>query len=196
MRVILVTGVPAAGKSTVAEALSRRLGLPVLSKDGVKERLFDTLGFHSREEKVRLGVAAQEVLYYTAGQLLKAGQSFILENNFENASREGLLRLLETYQAQPLTIRVTGDDRVIYERFVQRDRSPERHRGHVVNDRYPEEEPGREAPVLSYEAFVDGIKRRGMATFDAGGPCLTVDTTDWSAVDMEGIAAWVRENLR
>ncbi|MCH5285961.1 MAG: AAA family ATPase [Christensenellaceae bacterium] len=196
MTVILITGVPAAGKSTLAEALSARLNLPVLSKDGIKERLFDTIGFTCREEKARLGVAATQVLYYAAEQLLKAGQTFLMENNFENASREGLIRLLETYHARPLTIRVTGDDAVIYERFVIRDKSPMRHRGHVVNDRYPEETPGREAPVLSYEAFVSGIKQRGMASFDAGGPCLTVDTTDWSAVDVEAIAAWVGENLQ
>ena len=194
MTILIITGIPAAGKSTLAEALSMRLNLPVLSKDSIKERLFDTLGFTSREEKVRLGVAAQEMLYYAAEQMLKVRQPLILENNFEHASREGLLRLLVAYGIHPLTIRVTGDDRVIYERFVERDKSPERHRGHVVNDRYPEKEPGREAPVISYEAFVDGIKCRGMADFNAGGPCLTVDATDWANVDIEAIADWVRKN--
>lgn len=42
--VVLVTGVPAAGKSTLARALSARLGMPLLSKDRVKEVLYDTLG--------------------------------------------------------------------------------------------------------------------------------------------------------
>ena len=196
MTIVLITGIPAAGKSTLAEALSARLSMPVLSKDGIKERLFDTLGFTCREEKNRLGVAAQEVLYHAAGQMLKVGQSLLLENNFESASRAGLLRLLDAYHAHALTIRVTGEYRVIYERFVRRDRSSQRHRGHVVNDRYPEESPGREAPVLSYEAFVEGIEQRGMADFDAGGPCLTVDTTDWSRVDVGAIEAWIRENLQ
>ena len=51
MYCILVTGIPAAGKSTMAEAVSERLKLPVISKDTVKELLFDNVGFHSREEK-------------------------------------------------------------------------------------------------------------------------------------------------
>ena len=55
---ILVSGLPATGKSTMAAYLSKQLGIPVFSKDAIKERLFDTLGFSSREEKVRLGVAA------------------------------------------------------------------------------------------------------------------------------------------
>ncbi len=60
MYCILVTGPPAAGKSTMAELLSDRLKLPALSKDRVKELLFDYVGFQSREGKVNLGVASTD----------------------------------------------------------------------------------------------------------------------------------------
>ncbi len=70
MYCILVTGIPAAGKSSMADFLSKRLHIPSLSKDTIKERLFDTIGFRSREEKVRLGLASMEVLYYFAEQLM------------------------------------------------------------------------------------------------------------------------------
>ena len=49
---ILVTGIPASGKSTIAEHLAKELSLPCFSKDAFKEILFDTVGFRSREEKV------------------------------------------------------------------------------------------------------------------------------------------------
>ena len=84
MYCILVTGMPAAGKSTMAEVISEKLKLPVISKDTMKELLFDHVGFQSREEKVKLGIASMEMMYYFAGQLMKAGQPFILENNFDN----------------------------------------------------------------------------------------------------------------
>lgn len=77
MYCILVTGIPAAGKSTMAEAISERLKLPVISKDTIKELLFDNVGFQSRAEKVNLGIASMEIMYYVAGQLMKAGQPFI-----------------------------------------------------------------------------------------------------------------------
>ena len=67
MYCILVTGIPAAGKSTMAETISERLKLPVISKDAVKELLFDNVGFQSREEKVNLGIASMEIMYYVAG---------------------------------------------------------------------------------------------------------------------------------
>lgn len=84
MRCVLITGIPAAGKSALAEYLGEQLNLPVLSKDRVKELLYDTVGFRSRAEKVRLGTAAMEIMYYAAEQLMLCGRQFIMENNFEN----------------------------------------------------------------------------------------------------------------
>ena len=43
MYCVLVTGIPAAGKSTMAAFLGERLGLPVLSKDRIKELLYDNV---------------------------------------------------------------------------------------------------------------------------------------------------------
>lgn len=39
----MVSGAPAAGKSTLARALAPRLGLPLISQDDIKETLFDAL---------------------------------------------------------------------------------------------------------------------------------------------------------
>ncbi len=201
MYCILVTGIPAAGKSTMAEVLSERLKLPVISKDAIKELLFDHVGFRSRAEKVNLGTAAMEIMYYAAGQLMKAGQAFILENNFEYASEQGMKHLLEKYQYSALTITLTGDYKVIYRRFLERESSPDRHRGHVVNDCYPEKkESGLKKPkTISYEDFVRGIEQRGFDAFAVDGRRIKVDTTDFSKINMEElfsqIAAWKEENL-
>ena len=48
MYCILVTGIPASGKSTMARFLAEAFGLPVISKDRIKECLYDTMGFRSR----------------------------------------------------------------------------------------------------------------------------------------------------
>ena len=126
---IIVTGIPASGKSTLAKELGKRLDLPVFSKDEVKERLYDTLGFQSREEKIRLGIAAMNIMYDIAEQMMKCGKPFLLENNFENESKDGLIRILKAYRCKVLTITLTGDYQVIYQRFVKRNTNPDRHRG-------------------------------------------------------------------
>nr|WP_289767592.1 AAA family ATPase [uncultured Acetatifactor sp.] len=201
MYCILVTGIPAAGKGTMAEAMSERLKLPVISKDTIKELLFDNVGFQSRAEKVNLGIASMEIMYYVAGQLMKAGQPFILENNFEHSSEHGIKNLLEKYQYSALTITLTGDYKVIYQRFLKRESSPDRHRGHVVNDCYPEKKENHpktpKTKTISYENFVCGIEQRGFDAFLIDGRQIKVDTTDLSKINMEElfsqIAAWKEE---
>ena len=195
MYCILVTGMPASGKSTVAKYLSENLQLPVFSKDNIKEFLFDEVGFRSRQDKNKLGRASMKIMYHAAEQMMQVGTAFILENNFELASREELLQLLEQYHYIGITVRLTGEPETIYHRFAERDRSPERHRGHVVNDCYPEpEESCRENPtMLTYEKFLSGMERRGYNDFVANGSYVEVDTTDFSKVSMEEILMQVKQ---
>ena len=203
MYCILVTGIPASGKSTLARALGEELRLPVISKDSLKEILFDQVGFRSREEKVRLGNASMEIMYAVAGQLMGAGQPFLLENNFERASEDGIKALLARYRYPVLTLRLTGDYSVLYRRFLERESSPDRHRGHVVNDCYPEKEENSpntlKTKTISYENFVCGIDKRGFDAFCVGGRQIKVDTTDFSKINMEElisqIETWKREIL-
>ena len=195
MYCILVTGIPATGKSTMAKAMSERMKLPAISKDTIKELLFDNVGFQSRAEKVKLGIASMEIMYYAAGQLMKAGQPFILENNFEYSSEQGMKSLLEKYQYSALTITLTGDYKVIYQRFLKRENSPDRHRGHVVNDCYPEKKENSpntlKTKTISYENFVCGIEKRGFDAFCVGGRQIKVDTTDFSKINMEELISQI-----
>ena len=122
-------------------------------------------------------------------------QAFILENNFENISRQRLAELLERYGCQAVTVALTGDYEVIYRRFLERNRSPARHLGHIVNDRYPAEEPAAPQAVLSFEDFVQGIAARGMDSFSVGGPRIVVDTTDLARVDYDTLLEKIRPLL-
>lgn len=196
MYCILVTGIPASGKSTIARFLSEELGITMLSKDDMKEILFDDVGFNSREEKVKLGVASMNIMYYAAEQLMKHKLPFILENNFEDSSREGLLSILEMYSYKAITVTLTGDYEKIYERFTKRNESPERHRGHVVNDCYPEKEQGRIIPAIPYEWFVGGIQSRGMDTFVGNGPQIIVDTTEIEKIDIKMVVNRIKKCQR
>lgn len=203
MYCILIAGMPASGKSTMAKAIAEKWKLPVISKDSIKELLFDNIGFRSRAEKVSLGIASMEIMYYVAAQLMKAGQPFIMENNFENSSERGIKTLLKKYQYPALTITLTGDSKEIYRRFRERDISPDRHRGHVVNDCFPEKKEHSseeiKAASISYEAFVNSVEQRGFNDFFVGNRQIKVDTTDFSKIDMEElfsqIASWKLDTL-
>lgn len=203
MYCILMAGMPASGKSTMAEAIAEKCKLPLISKDLMKEILYDHVGFQSRAQKVNLGVASMEIMYYVAEQLMKAGQPFLLENNFEYSSEQELKTLLEKYDYSVLTITLTGDYKVIYQRFLARDLSPDRHRGHVVNDCFPEKQEHSleeiKAASISYEDYVHSLEQRGFEDFFVGGKQIKVDTTDFTKIDMEElfaqITAWRQEML-
>lgn len=192
MHCILIAGLPASGKTTFAEHLGAETGLPVISKDRIKELLYDTVGFSGHGEKVTLSTAATRLLYYYAESLMRAGQSFILENNFENVTKPGLQKLLAAYKYRPLTVRFGGDIRVIYERYARRDADPARHAGHKGND-YPQRTgEGILAAPMTMEEFVSGVEARGIRDFSVGGEEIYVDTTHFEQVRYEEIIRQVR----
>lgn len=83
MLVVLVNGLPGAGKTTLAKPLANEFGLPLFSKDRIKETLADALGvtppvgLTARAWSQKLGVAAGEALW---ALLSDAGQGAVLES--------------------------------------------------------------------------------------------------------------------
>lgn len=70
---ILITGHPCTGKTTLGKRLAEELNLPFVSKDDFKELLFDTLGWKDREWSKKLGTASYTILYHVAESILKTG---------------------------------------------------------------------------------------------------------------------------
>ena len=195
MDLIILSGLPASGKSTVARALQGAFPFPILEKDRIKEQLFDTLGFQSHEEKRRLDAAAARILLQTAEDILTAGGSVILDNNFDTAAGTALKALQERLRPRSVSILLTADEDVLYERYLARDLAHTRHPGHAVSDRYPIQPGDPEVAPLERAGFAQRYLSRGMGQVCWDGPVLTVDTTDLDALDWDGLIARVREAL-
>ncbi|MCL2216432.1 MAG: GNAT family N-acetyltransferase [Defluviitaleaceae bacterium] len=196
---ILIAGLPATGKTSFAKFLSEELSIPMVSKDIVKELLYDTLGFKSRAEKVALNMAAIEIMHHFAEAQLSIGQSIILERNFESVCKPKLLALIEKFKPCTITVTFHANIETLFPRFIERDRSSARHRGHVVNMQYPETDA---APTMSIEdqgltpaQFLASAEERGMLNFSVGGEEIFVDTSDFSQVSYETIAEAVKSKL-
>ena len=152
---ILISGIPASGKSFFSEYLSSCLDVPSISKDNIKEILFDVLGFSSREEKIRLDDAATQSMLYCAECFMKHNKVFIMESNFENKSKTQIVKLIEKYNYKSITVSLTGEYTTIYKRLILRNKSSERHPGHIVNDYYPREVIEEDYDAISFEDFVN-----------------------------------------
>lgn len=192
MNLIVLTGMPASGKSTVASRISGTLGLPVLAKDALKEALFDTIGFRNYAEKRKLDHAANAVLLRCAEALLKSGQSMILDNNFDQASSETLDLLVQRYDCKCIIIFFGGNTDVFYDRYVERDKAHQRHPGHVVQDHYPLL-PGESADyVMTRHEFSEKFEKRGMNDFHCRGSRIDLDATEPEKLDMGALIEQIR----
>lgn len=176
-RLLLVAGAPASGKSTLAARLAAELRLPLLSKDLVKEALFDGLGTPDREGSRRYSVAAYRVLYAVAAPLLAAGNGVILESNFVRGRSEAeLLPLTARADAALLHCRATAAE--IERRYRQRAWSGGRHPGHRDAEALPD--VLRDVQAGRYEPLALDI------------PALLVDTSAGYRPDLAAILAFAR----
>ena len=133
---IIVNGLPGAGKTTLARRLAADVQLPVFSRDGMYETLYDALQYQSNECSPLIGPATFTLLYYVASSVLAAGQSLIVEGFFgrpELRSAE-FLHLQHASDFEPFQILCKADGRVLLERFLARVGAVERHVGHRNSD--------------------------------------------------------------
>lgn len=162
---VLVSGAPGAGKSTLAAPLARALSFPLLSKDVIKETLFDQLGHIDADELVssrKLGAASMELLWRLADSCPRV----VLEANFRSHSeyeRAQVRRLserpVEVYCRVPIDVAVA--------RYAERGASSEHHAVHVA----------RSLPPRAFEEFQQPV---------ALGAVIEVDTT--TEVDVNAVA--------
>lgn len=195
MAVIILAGMPATGKSTVCKALAGHFRYPVVEKDAVKERLFDTLGFTCYEQKRALDHAANAVVIYTVEEILKTNGSVIVDNNFDNTSGSRFCKMLEKYAPKCACVFLRGDLDVIHQRYTQRDNARARHLGHVLQEHYPPRPGDSLYYTMTRDEFYDKFIKRGMDSLVFPGSRLEIDTSDFSKVNLHQIVEQVQNLL-
>ncbi|MFJ8430438.1 AAA family ATPase [Kitasatospora sp. NPDC094019] len=180
--VIVISGPPATGKTAIARQLAARLRLPLLSRDRIKEPLFDTLGWDDRERSKTLGAAAAAVLFTLLADTLAAGADCITESNFRAGHATSDFRqLLGDTGAQVIQIQCVTDGPTLLARFAARSASPDRHPGHRDEHNVAE--------------FHDELMAGRYEPLDLPGPVITADTTDFDALDLDALAAQLADLL-
>lgn len=129
---VLVNGPPAAGKTTLARALAHSLRRPLLSKDDLKESLFDSFGTGDRAWSRRVGSATFDLLYLLVEREVEADRSVVVEANFD--PDHACARLAELRSRHPfrlVEVHLGASDDVLRERFLTRAAGGRRHAGHL-----------------------------------------------------------------
>ena len=168
-RFVIVSGAPAAGKTTLARALAPLLGLGLIAKDDIKEALFDALGGPPGDLawSRKVGGAAMETLWRLAEQ--SAG--CVLEANFRPHSdyERGRLARLD---AEFVEVNCWCPPDLLMRRFHERAKTA--HPAHVLADLTPEMVAEFDVPI--------GL-----------GKVLQIDTS--CEVDVPAVAATVARML-
>jgi len=125
---LITTGLVGTGKTIVAQALSRSLGLTVVSSDVTRKRLAGILPTEHRFEQFGGGIYSEDFsrktydeMFAQASQLLSKGQSVVLDASFKK--RQDRLRarsLAEEIKADFAVIECISDEETIKNRLVQR----------------------------------------------------------------------------
>ena len=195
MKLIILAGMPATGKSTIAKMLQKEFGFPILEKDGIKEELFDTIGFECYAEKRQLDVAAHAVLLRIMEDMMKADTSIIVDNNFDPASAEKLNALLEKYSPSCVTVFLNGDTQVLYERYVERDSKHLRHLGHGMQTHYPPHDGESTEFHMTREGFDERFLKLKMDKLSWGGKQIFLDATYPEKIDVNALKKEIREAI-
>jgi predicted kinase len=173
-RIVIVSGAPGAGKSTLAGPLAAALGLPLFAKDAIKETLYEVLGDDQPAPlpvSRQMGAASMELLW----RLAQDAPACVMEANFKPAHEYSRSKLLElSKDGLLIEVHCFCPPEEAARRYDARGLGPERHRVHTFKSLPAESRAEYPGPL--------GL-----------GPVIRVDTT--RPVDVEHLASLVQAAL-
>lgn len=183
--IVVITGAPATGKTTLGKDLSQKFKLPFISKDALKDRIFDNLGWNDKAWSLKVSAASHRIMDYFIEEELKVGHSLILESNFKrHIDSERFRHIQSEYNCELLQVLCWAKGEIVFERFAaNRANSSERHAGH--------------AEAISLEEIRQGfIESNGRdEPLEIDGATIELDTTDFRSADYAAVYQAVQKLL-
>lgn len=180
---IIVTGAPATGKTTLSKKLAEKFNLPVIIKDEIKENLFDSLGIKDKEWALKLGAASFQLTYFFVEKMLQTGKPFIVEGNFgDEYATKSFLDIKARCNYETLQLFCHAEDKVLYERYISRDNSGDRH-------------PGHSKLMIGFEEYKKITNSRNYKLDIPESTNIDINTTKFETVNFQQIYDEVEKNL-
>ena len=133
---ILVAGLPASGKTTIATHLAKDLGLQYVGKDQYKIEMYEKYGFSSAKEKKILNEKSEEIMYSKLYALLQNGENVVFDKWIcKDYSR--IDAIVKELGIEVIVIYLNCKVEVAVRRYNSRIDSGERHIGLSLKNKYP-----------------------------------------------------------
>lgn len=182
--IIIVNGLPASGKTTIAKYLGSRLNLPVIHKDEINQVIAEGLTCNSLEESYLQGYISIKLLYKFAEILGRQGKSCIVESVFDPVYANEEWGIQQTkYLFNVIQIVCFAEGNQLYNRYVERSYMPCRPGYHF------------DEAKLS-QGMAERLLQGKIEPINIPGPILEVDTTDWSSVNLGELVLTVMQHLK
>lgn len=128
MKLVIVSGPEATGKTFIGRYVASLLNCQYVSKDMIKEALFEseshnTWNYSWYEQK------AKQIFFDTVEDFINQNKTMVIESNFIGPDRSQLIRLLND-NVLLTEIYCTTKGLTSFKRFVKRNESGNRHKGH------------------------------------------------------------------
>ncbi len=182
--IIIVNGLPATGKTTIAKYLGFYLNLPVIHKDEINQVIAEVLTCNSLEESYLQGYISIKLLYKFAEILGRQGKACIVESVFDPvyANEEWKIQQAKyLFNAIQIVCFAEGDQ--LYNRYIKRSYELSRPNFHFDKEKIP-------------HGMGNRLLQGKIEPINISGPILQVDTTNWSSVDLEELALTVMQHLK
>lgn len=183
---IIISGLPGTGKTTLAKKIADELGFVMVSMDAIKEVMWDTMGHDFDFEFTdKIGKTAFELVFYFIELSLPKGVSLVIEAHFHpEINNERFNKLKEKYGANLVQIYCDCETEALRKRFSERMEKDSYHKGHKhVIKLY-----GKERILNSL-----GTKNKRL---DIDGETYDLDTTNPKAIDYEKLFKFISENIK
>lgn len=179
---VLLSGAPASGKTTLGRKLAAELGLIRFCKDELREVIGDWLPPKTHEDSKAIGGAAYALCIRLAAEALERGHDVLVEAAFSRGSGEALVAPL-VERSRALLIHLSAPLELTDKRFRERFARGERHPAHMDH-----------LPVASKGLLFEKEWGRWAQPLQLAIPTLTVDTTNGYVDDPSEILAFIRSS--
>jgi predicted kinase len=181
MKLVIVSGAEATGKTYFGKFIADKLGFVYLAKDVIKERLFNTESVSTwnygwYEQK------AKDTFFAEIKKQVEAGNSIVVESNFIGNDKGRLLEILSGKSIDISEVHCFTRGFVSFKRFVYRNETKSRHPGHHDRRWY--------IPVFT-DIILSNLKiHDAHAAVKISDKVMFLDTTDFQDIDPNNVLSF------
>ena len=183
---IIISGHPGTGKTTLSKKVSDKLNLPLIGMDAIKEVMWDTMGHEfDFEFSDKIGKTAFELVFHFIEAFLSKGISLVVEAHFSaERNNDRFNELKKKFNVNLVQIYCNCETEALRKRFKERMTKDSYHNGHkhVIK-------------LYGEDRILNSLGTKYRTRLDINAATCDLDTTIPGAIDYEKLFAFINKGI-